>query len=96
MDKKSNFVELGSLDAFQHKHIWRTQPIWAGAMHFPPLCCSFHRYLSQEESTDDAPGQVGRRRGAPHNTSKGVCRLAVMASRTRTCSRRCSCPALAA
>ena len=56
-------------------HIWRTQPIWAGVVHFPPLCCSFHRYLSQEESTDDAPGQVGRMRGARHNTSKGVSAL---------------------
>ena len=46
LGQKSNFVELGSLDASQHKHIWRTQPIWAGAMHFPPYCAAHFTGIS--------------------------------------------------
>ena len=42
------------------------------------------------------PGQGGRRRDAQRSISIGVCRLDVTASQTRTCSRRCSCPALVA
>ena len=42
------------------------------------------------------PGQAGRRRDVRRSTSTGVCRLGGTASQTRTCSRRCSCLALAA
>lgn len=42
------------------------------------------------------PGQGGRRRDVRRSISTDVCRLDVMASQTRTCSRRCSCPALVA
>ena len=42
------------------------------------------------------PGQAGRRRDVRRSISTGVCRLGGTASQSRTCSRRCSCPALVA